>query len=74
MNDNALPPVAQLLSRVQVERLTGLSTRSLYRAMRRGAFPEPLRVSTRSVRWRNDEIQAWIEERPRSSGIVGAAA
>lgn len=74
MNNNAPPPPARLLSRTQVEQLTGLSTSSLYRAMHRGEFPEPLRVSTRSVRWRNDEIQAWIEERPRASEIVGTAA
>ncbi len=63
-----------LLSRPEVERLTGMSTSSLYRAMREGDFPEPLRISRRAVRWRADEIGAWIEGRPRASGIVGTAA
>ena len=66
------PP--RLMSRAEVERLTGLSTSSLYRAMREGEFPEPLRIGRRAVRWRADEVGAWIEGRPRASGIVGTAA
>ncbi|WP_419932236.1 helix-turn-helix transcriptional regulator [Candidatus Poriferisodalis sp.] len=68
------PQAPLLLSRPEVERLTGLSTSSLYRAMRSSDFPEPLRIGKRAVRWRYDEIRAWIEERPRASGIVGKAA
>ena len=68
------PQAPLLLSRREVERLTGLSTSSLYRAMRQGEFPEPLRVSQRAVRWRCDEIASWIEGRLRASGIVGSAA
>ena len=46
------PPAPQLLlSRPEVERLTGLSTSSLYRAMRNNDFPEPLRITQRAVRW-----------------------
>ncbi|WP_419923383.1 helix-turn-helix transcriptional regulator [Candidatus Poriferisodalis sp.] len=74
MNHNTAPALAQLLPRPQVERLTGLSTSSLYRAMRHSDFPEPLRIGTRSVRWRADEVQAWIDGRPRASGITGTAA
>ena len=68
MNNTAPDPPVQLLTRPQVESLTGLSCSSLYRAMRRDEFPEPLRISHRSVRWRTDEIQAWINGRPRASG------
>lgn len=67
-----LPP--PLLTRHEVERLTALSTSSLYRAMRQGDFPEPLRIGERSVRWRADEVGAWIDQRPRAAGIVGDAA
>ena len=68
------PQAPLLLSRPQVEQLCGLSTSSLYRAMRHGDFPEPLKIGARSVRWRSDEILSWIEERPRASGVVGEAA
>ncbi|WP_419923379.1 helix-turn-helix transcriptional regulator [Candidatus Poriferisodalis sp.] len=68
------PRLPLLLCRAEVERLCGLSTSSLYRAMRRGDFPEPLRIGARAVRWRSDEIASWIEGRPRASGIAGTAA
>ena len=71
MNRTAPAPSVQLLTRTQVKQLTALSTSSLYRAMRRGEFREPLRVSERSVRWRCDEIGAWIDWRPRATGIGG---
>ena len=74
MKRESQPQDPLLLSRADVERLCGLSTSSLYRAMRQGDFPEPLRIGARAVRWRSDEIGAWIEGRPRASGIVGSAA
>ena len=73
MERDSGPQVPLLLSRAEVERLCGLSTSSLYRAMRRGEFPEPLRISARAVRWRSDEIASWIQTRPRASGTVGTA-
>ena len=57
-----------LLTRPQVEVITGLRRSSLYREMRRGKFPSPVRISTRAVRWRMDEVQAWIDSRPRATG------
>ena len=74
MKRDSQPQDPLLLSRAEVERLCGLSTSSLYRAMRQGHFPEPLRIGVRAVRWRSDEIASWIETRPRASGIVGTAA
>ena len=40
-----------LLTRTQVAARTGLSGSSIYRAMRLGQFPEPLRIGERAVRW-----------------------
>lgn len=39
-----------LLTRPEVERRTGLSRSTLYRKMRDGTFPVPLKVSERAVR------------------------
>ena len=58
----------RLLNRAEVEARTALSRSSLYRKMRNGSFPEPLRVSVRAVRWSSAEIEAWIESRPRATG------
>ena len=57
-----------LLTRREVERRTGLSRSTLYRKMRDGTFPVPLKVSERAVRWRASEIRAYVESRPRSYG------
>ena len=57
-----------LLTRREVERRTGLSRSTLYRKMRDGTFPVPLKVSERAVRWRDSDIRAYVDSRPRSYG------
>lgn len=61
-----------LLTRREVERRTGLSRSTLYRKMRDGTFPVPLKVSDRAVRWRESEIRAYVDSRPRSYGETAA--
>ena len=57
-----------LLTRPEVERRTGLSRSTIYRKMRDGTFPVPVKVSARAVRWRESEICAYVDARPRSYG------
>ena len=57
-----------LLTRRQVEERCCLSTSSIYRFMRDGLFPEPIRVGRRAVRWHATEIEAWLASRPRATG------
>ena len=54
----------RLLRRREVEELTGLSRASIYRLMRSGSFPLPVRVSATAVRWKASDIAVWIESRP----------
>ena len=58
----------RLLTRAEVERRVGLRRSSLYREMRQGRFPLPVRIGPRAVRWPSTEIEAWIASRPRSHG------
>ena len=58
----------RLLTRGEVERRVGLRRSSLYREMRQGRFPLPVRAGPRAVRWPSAEIEAWIASRPRSRG------
>jgi predicted DNA-binding transcriptional regulator AlpA len=39
----------------------------LWKATRLHQFPRPLVIAGRTVAWREDEVGAWIESRPRSS-------
>lgn len=63
----------RLLNRAEVERRVGLQRSAIYDAMRRGGFPEPIRVTGRAVRWSRAEIESWIAARPRAAGD-GAAS
>ena len=47
--------------------MVGLGTSAIYRKMRAGAFPAPLQLGG-AVRWRLDELKAWIESRDRATG------
>ena len=47
---------------------TGLSKSTLYRLIKQGAFPPPLQLAARAVRWRSDEVDEWLSSRPRSGG------
>jgi prophage regulatory protein len=39
---------------------TGLSRSTIYRLMALGDFPQAVKLSTRAIGWRADEIDAWI--------------
>ena len=56
----------RLLTRREVEAMTGLSRSTLYALMSRGTFPRPLRVGGRAVRWSLAEIERWIANLPRA--------
>ena len=58
----------RLLTRAEVEHRTGLGRSALYRAMREGRFPEPMRVGPKSVRWLLSEVIQWISSLERSHG------
>ena len=58
----------ELLSRHEVERRVDLTTTSIYRLMRSGQFPRPIRIGAQAVRWRSDELERWLDTRPRAGG------
>ena len=58
----------ELLTRPQVEQKVQLTCSTIYRLMREGRFPLPIKVGPQAVRWRSDELADWIEARPRATG------
>ena len=56
-----------------VRELTALSTSGIYAAMARGDFPKPLKLGARGVAWREQEVLAWIDSRPRGGSDRPAA-
>ena len=60
----------RLLHRTEVERRVGIGTSTLYRMMRDGEFPEPLKIGARAVRWPESEIETWLGTLPRAKGVA----
>ena len=56
----------RLLRRPEVQKLTALPTSTLYRYMKEGRFPAPLKIGERAVAWPLSEVQAWLADRPRA--------
>ena len=65
--------IDRLLRREEVESRVGLKRSSIYREMRAGRFPLPIKVGPRAVRWPAREIEAWLASRPRASGEAATA-
>lgn len=59
-----------LLTRQQVEIFVGLSCSTIYRLMRSRppAFPVPIKIGQRAVRWKASELAEWVDTRPRATG------
>jgi prophage regulatory protein len=49
----------RLFDKWAVERLTSLDITTIYRKMKEGTFPQPVRVGRRRVAWRESDITAW---------------
>lgn len=47
----------------QVEELTGVPRSTLYKWIKKGAFPAQLRLGPRSVGWNVQTVNEWIEQR-----------
>ena len=58
----------RFLTRQEVQALTKLSRSTIYRLMRAGEFPEPIRIARRSVRWHVSEIENYLAQQPRAKG------
>jgi prophage regulatory protein len=52
-----------LLRRPEVEARTGLSRSTIYAWLKKGDFPQPLKLGSKAVRWRSSDIKAWLESR-----------
>ncbi len=56
------------MSRPEVESRIRLGRSALYRLLRSGGFPLPIKIGRRAVRWRASEVEDWIASRPRATG------
>ncbi|CAM3054422.1 helix-turn-helix transcriptional regulator [Vibrio mytili] len=60
-----------LIRIADVKAMTGLSQATIYRMMKSGKFPQHLDLgSGRTVAWRRDDVQDWIDTRPLRSKVL----
>jgi prophage regulatory protein len=59
----------RLLRRCEVESRVGLRRSEIYRRIGIDAFPRPVRLGARCVRWREQDIEAWIAAKVAASGL-----
>lgn len=58
----------RLLTRKEVEGRIRLGRSALYRMLRAGQFPLPVRIGPRAVRWKASEVESWLRDCPRAGG------
>jgi prophage regulatory protein len=56
-------PTERLLQQKDVTQVTSCSRTTIYRGVRAGTFPAPVRITERRVAWRETDVQAWIQSR-----------
>jgi len=52
----------QLLRLEDVETAIGIKKSKVYTLLKEGKFPQPVRLGSRSVRWKSSDIQKWIAD------------
>lgn len=55
--------VNRILRLPDVRKATGLSRSTIYLRIKQGEFPEPIKLSERSIGWVASEIEDWVERR-----------
>ena len=68
MDDHLAVKGRRLLSRREVAALLNISITTLWRMVRAGLFPPPIRVSPGRVAWPARTVVAWIDERAKRTG------
>jgi len=67
--DALRPP---LVRAIQLRKELGnIGNTTLRRWVREGNFPKPIKLGANCVAWRRDEVDAWLESRPRYDDVEG---
>jgi prophage regulatory protein len=58
-------PALKIIKLKDVIELTGLSRSTIWRLERQGNFPQRVHLGERSMGWLEEEVDAWLNSRPR---------
>ena len=59
----AAPALERLIGRKEVLILIGISNATLWRWIKAGRFPAPMKIGKKKVAWRSSVLAAWIAQR-----------
>lgn len=57
------PAITGIASPPETCREVGLSRTTLWRMVKAGTFPKPVKLSPRRIGWRRADLHAWVESR-----------
>jgi prophage regulatory protein len=69
MSNHNPASVERLLSFQTVCEMTTVSRTTIWRMVRAGAFPKPIKVSANRKAWRGAEVKAWLERYDDVPGV-----
>lgn len=63
--------VDRLLDKWDIEERTSLDITTIYRKMKSGTFPQPVRVGKRRVAWRESDVAEWQRQLEVGTRVLG---
>ena len=67
-NFGRLPATGYIRESQLVPAIVPFSRATLWRKVKSGEFPRPIKLSTRITAWEVDSIRAWIDSKAQSDG------
>jgi prophage regulatory protein len=61
--------VDQILRPRDVIRITGLGRTTLWRGVKAGTFPRPVRLTSSTIGWCQTDLARWLAERRAAAGL-----
>ena len=52
-----------LMTSAEVQAACTISRTTVYRLVKSGRFPRPVKVGERAIRWRTADVQGWLDTR-----------
>ena len=56
--------MTRILRHKDVQAMFGISRTTLWRWVRDGHFPAPIKLTPRTVGWRENVVEEWLDSRP----------
>ena len=60
----------KILRLPSVIELSGLSRSTIYRLIKLGKFPAPVRIGEKATAWLEDDLRAWLAELPNKTPSI----